>query len=94
MKLQEIWRLTDEPTGLQIVALYRQQLELLEHSTSIVEQGYFITPEQVEQLLRQGFEAGWLEGNGLRHNGQPFEDIIKDAADDYIASLKEKVNGL
>jgi hypothetical protein len=49
--LIKLYLLTDEPTGLQVAALYREQLEPLEHSTSTIEAGYFISKEKLLTLL-------------------------------------------
>ena len=69
-KIKKIYMLTDEPTGLQIVALYRSQLEPMEHSTTTIAEGYFVTKEQLESIAWQIQSGGWrVKDNILKEFG-------------------------
>lgn len=56
-KLQKIWKLTDQITNLEQVFNCRDDACDFEHSDTIIEQGYFITAEQLEMLIVSSISA-------------------------------------
>ncbi len=50
--LPKIWMLKDDSTKLEIISNFREEIAGYEHSLTTIHEGYFITKEQLEQLIQ------------------------------------------
>lgn len=73
--------LKDLVGGYTRVDNHREQLSKYEHADTVIEEGFFVTKEELEQIKREAFEAGhkilYCDGD-MEFNYKTFEDYMKD----------------
>lgn len=80
--------LKDLVGGYTRVDNHREQLSKYEHADTVIEEGYFLTKKELEQIQKEAFEAGRKEvgyygdpdnpGVCTDYQYRTFEDYMKD----------------
>ncbi len=74
----KLWKLTDESTNLILFSNERNEIAGYEHATTIIEEGQFLTNEEIEEIKKQAiFE--WFHKVSAQWNERELKTLTSSA---------------